>query len=38
LKGVGIGNGFNAPMRIFSELGNFAFSMSLVDYQERERL
>ena len=38
LKGVGIGNGFNAPMRIFSELGNFGFSMSLLDYQERERL
>jgi hypothetical protein len=38
LKGVGIGDGFNAPIKILEELGNYAFSMSLLDYQERIRI
>ena len=33
LKGIGIGDGFTAPFTIFSELGNHAFSMGLLDYQ-----
>ena len=35
LKGIGIGDGFTAPFTIFSELGNHAFSLGLLDYQER---
>ena len=33
LKGIGIGDGFTAPFKILSELGNHAFSMGLLDYQ-----
>ena len=35
LKGIIIADGFNAPWKIFSEVGNHAFSMGLLDYQER---
>lgn len=38
LKGVGIGGGLINPFRLLSELGNYAFSMSLADFQERMRL
>lgn len=38
LKGVGIGGGLNSPFRLMSELGNYGFSMSLLDYQERMRM
>ena len=33
LKGVGIGDGFTAPYDILSEVGNWAFHMSMLDYQ-----
>jgi hypothetical protein len=33
LKGIGIGNAFVAPFRIMSEIGNFGFSLGLLDYQ-----
>ena len=35
LKGVGIGDGFTHPYDILSEVGNFAFHLGLIDYQER---
>jgi hypothetical protein len=35
LKGIGIGDGLNSPIKILDEMGNYAFSMSLLDYQER---
>lgn len=38
LKGVGIGDGFTAPYDILSEVGNWAFHMSMLDYQERMKL
>lgn len=38
LKGVGISNGFTAPYDILSETGNFAFHLSLLDYQERMKV
>lgn len=38
LKGVGIGDGFTAPYEILSEVGNWAFHLSLLDYQERMKL
>jgi hypothetical protein len=38
LKGVGIGDGFTAPYDILSEVGNWAFHLSLLDYQERMKL
>lgn len=38
MKGVGIGDGFTAPYDILSEVGNWAFHLSLLDYQERMKL
>ncbi len=38
MKGVGIGDGFTAPYDILSEVGNWAFHLSLMDYQERMKL
>lgn len=38
MKGVGIGDGFTAPYEILSEVGNWAFHLSLLDYQERMKL
>jgi hypothetical protein len=35
LKGVGVGDGFTHPYFIFTQLGEFAYNLGLVDYQER---
>lgn len=37
-KGLIIGNAFNAPFKILSELGNYGFSLGLLDYQQRAKL
>jgi len=38
LKGVVLANAFTAPYDILSEMGNFAFHLSLLDYQERMKV
>lgn len=38
LKGVGIGGGLNNPFRLMSEIGNYGFSLGMLDYQERIRM
>jgi len=35
LKGVAIGDGFTHPYDILSQVGEFAFNLGLLDYQER---
>jgi hypothetical protein len=35
LKGVAIADGLTNPYDILSEIGNYAYHMSLIDYQER---
>ena len=35
LKGVGIGDGFTSPADILSQVGEYAYNMGLIDYQER---
>jgi hypothetical protein len=35
LKGVAIGDGFTNPGAIFSQVGEFAYNLGLMDYQER---
>lgn len=38
MKGVVLANAFTAPYDILSEMGNFAFHLSLLDYQERMKV
>lgn len=38
MKGIIIGNAFTAPYEILSEVGNYAFHLSLLDYQERMKV
>lgn len=38
MKGVVLGNAFTAPYEILSETGNYAFHLSLLDYQERMKV
>jgi len=38
LKGVGVGDGFTHPYFIFTQLGEFAYNLGLIDYQERSML
>jgi hypothetical protein len=35
---VAVGGGFNNPMKILMEMGNYAFSIGLLDFQERVRM
>jgi len=36
LKGVMIGDGFTDPYSTLSQMGSFAYSMGLIDFQERQ--
>lgn len=38
LKGVGIGDGFTHPYVILSEVGEYAYNLGLIDYQERSKV
>lgn len=38
MKGVVLANAFTAPYDILSEMGNYAFHLSLLDYQERMKV
>ena len=38
LKGVGIGDGFTHPYMILSQVGEYAFNLGLIDYQERSTI
>lgn len=38
LKGISIGDGFTSPFDILAEVGNWAYHLSLMDYQERMRV
>lgn len=35
LRGVGIADGLTNPLAVLSEVGNYAYHMSLIDYRER---
>jgi len=35
LKGVGVGDGFTHPYFILTQVGEFAYNLGLIDYQER---
>lgn len=36
LKGVAIGDGFTHPYKILTQVGEYAFNLGLIDYQERQ--
>jgi carboxypeptidase C (cathepsin A) len=38
LRGVGIGDGFTDPYHILAEVGNFAYNIGLIDFQERAKI
>jgi vitellogenic carboxypeptidase-like protein len=38
LKGVAIGDGFTHPYHILTQVGEFAFNLGLIDYQERSTI
>ena len=38
LKGIGIGDGFTMPYTILSEVGEYAYNLGLIDYQERAKV
>lgn len=38
LKGLGVGDGFTEPYTILSQMGEFAYNMGLLDYQERAKI
>ena len=38
LKGVGVGDGFTMPYIILSQVGEYAYNLGLIDYQERSRV
>lgn len=38
LKGVAIGDGFTMPYLILTEVGEYAYNLGLIDYQERAKV
>ncbi len=38
LKGVAIGDGFTMPYIILTEVGEYAYNLGLIDYQERAKV
>lgn len=38
LKGVAIGDGFTHPYNILTEMGEYAYNLGLIDYQERSKV
>ena len=38
LKGVALGDGFTMPYVILTEVGEYAYNLGLIDYQERSRV
>lgn len=38
LKGVAIGDGFTHPYNILSQVGEYAYNLGLIDYQERTKV
>ena len=38
MKGVGIGDGFTHPVNILEQVGEYAYNLGLLDYQERSMI
>lgn len=38
LRGIAIGDGFTMPYTILTEVGEYAYNLGLIDYQERSKV